>query len=143
MAVLVANAVSASATRKHAHPIRMTISPKSDEHGRWCSDPVFTATITNSGAMSVWLDLRGSDGEIVPATYSVCHSGRDRECEGGAHGGSGGWESIEYLRSPEAIRLQRGESVTRLVRLDGACPHAGQVEVTVSVEIPGTEHLDD
>src|SRR4051794_13704186 len=89
--------------RTTSRPIAMTVVAKTDEDGRWCDDPAFEATITNSSGTPVWLDLGGRNSALVVTSHSVAYWTKRRgSSQGSVTGRSDDWGSIEYLRSPHA-----------------------------------------
>lgn len=125
-------------------PVEMTISAKADKSGRWCAGPTFEATLNNSSAGPVWLDLSWPAGALVVTSYSVCYSnGQGGGCEGVHTGWTHDWGDIEKLRGPDATLLDPGESITRPVKLKDAHLKTGRATLDVSVRIHGTEDLRD
>jgi len=144
LVLLGSRAESVPAPSKVPAVVQMTISAKFDKNGRWCSEPRFEATIKNSGANSIWLDLGKPGDELEASSYSVSYRlGSKESSEGAATGSTHDWGSIEYLRSPEATLLKSGESVARMVKLDGVTLSAGKARIDLSIRIHGTDDLDD
>ncbi len=144
LALLGSQADGDPAVPKAPPVVQMTISAKLDRNGRWCSASLFEATIKNAGDKAVWLDLGKASDEIEPRSYSVEYMRNSGgSYEGRVIGSTHDWGSIEYLRSPEATLLKSGESVCRMVKLDGVRLRAGQITVHFSLRIHGTDNLDD
>lgn len=127
---------------KTSTPIEVTVVAKTDGDGRWCGDPTFEATVTNSSAAPVWLDLGRTNSALVVNSYTVAYrTKRGGSSHGSVSGSSDDWGSIEYLRSPNATMLKAGESVVRPIRLKNVRLSPGRATMEVGVRIHGTQDL--
>ena len=136
---LLSSTVEATPPDHALDPIKMTLSPRTDEREQWCDDPVLEAIIENTGDKPLWLDLGESEDELVVTSYSYCSSAAGKGvCEGSATGRTHDWGNLESLRGPRGTVLTRGESVSRLVRLKGQKVQQGRSTVELAVRIHGT-----
>lgn len=123
-----------------SRPIEMTIKAKTENDARWCGEPTFDATVKTSSPVPVWLDIGGTDTELVVTGYSIEYrTRRTASWQGARIGMSDDWDSIEYPRSPNATMLKGGDSATRRIRLKRAHLRAGRAAVEVRVRIHGTQ----
>jgi hypothetical protein len=144
LASVAANAADVPEVGKASSPVEVTVVAKTDEDGRWCAEPAFEATVTNSSVAPVWLDLGTRDSAVVVTSYSVAYWTRRRgSSQGSVSGWSDDWGSIEYLRSPHATMLKAGQSVVRPIRLEDVRLRSGRATVNVGVRIHGTQDLSD
>jgi hypothetical protein len=144
LVLLCANSANRSKVETPFNPIEMSIVAKTDKDGRWCAEPIFEATIKNSAASPVWLDLGEAASYLVVTSYSACQSTTGAgSCEGSASGKTHDWGSVEHLRSAAATLLKPGESATRFIRLEDVHLKAGRTTVDVTVRIHGTQDLAD
>ena len=144
LVLLCANFANGSKVRKPLNPIEMAIVAKTDKDDLWCAEPTFEATIKNSAASPLWLDLGEAASDLVVTSYEACQSTTGAEsCEGSASDMTDDGGSIEHLRGAAAILLKPGESTTRFIKLEGAHLKVGRTTVDVTVRIHGTQDLAD